>query len=124
MKAVKEYDQALSRALESSSIEPLASYATQVELRRVQAYIFFNYSEGKFMKSDLKKIKFTKVKVSGKKAEVNAEEEWTYQYLDLRTKRPLENLEKVKYRAKYKLSKTNGRWVVSKVEAKEVGKEE
>ncbi len=123
VKAVEAYNDALSEALESLSIEPLASHATQTELGRVQAYIFFNYSEGKFMKSNLEKINFTKVKLEGKKAEVSAEEEWTYQYVDLRTKKLLGNLEKVKYKTKYKLSKSNGKWLVSEVEAKEVGGE-
>lgn len=123
VRAVEAYNDALSEALESSSIEPLASHATQTELGRVQAYIFFNYSEGKFMKSNLEKINFTKVKVEGEKAEVSAEEEWTYQYVDLKTEKPLGNLERVKYKTKYKLLKSNGKWLVSEVEAKEVGGE-
>jgi hypothetical protein len=119
VKAVEAYNRALSEALESSSAEPLALYATQTELGRIQSCLSFSSSEGKFMRSSLEKINFTEIKIEREKAEVNTEEEWTYQYIDAKTKKPLGNQEKVKYQTKYKLLRINGRWLVSEVEVVE-----
>jgi len=68
------------------------------------------------MESEIHKIDFRDIKAEGDKAAVNTAEDWSYRWIDYRTKQEVEPLRDIHYDMKYYLVKKDGKWLVEKVE--------
>ena len=91
------------------------------EYVRIESYIAYLLKNNKILKCDLKELSFEDVKIKGDTAEVYTREKWKYLYIDARTRKPLSKEYEIVYSNVYHLKKEKGRWVVDKLDTKEVG---
>ena len=68
------------------------------------------------MESEIHTIDFRDIKAEGDKAAVNTDEDWSFRWLDYKTRQEVEPLKDEHYEMIYHLSKKDGKWLVEKVE--------
>ncbi len=141
MQAVRNYNNSLPLALESQDNKVLEHVATEKEMGRVMIFISQMKKEKKIVQSSLQYLEFGRVKlkkqniakadpkynkagsISDKKvlpqATMKTIETWSFSYLDMNTRKPVNRQQKVKYAATYQLVKKDGKWLVDELEFKE-----
>src|SRR3990172_8987010 len=68
------------------------------------------------VESEIHKIDFRDIKAEGDKAAVNTDEDWSFRWLDYKTRQEVEPLKDEHYEMIYHLSKKDGKWLVEEVE--------
>jgi hypothetical protein len=96
-------------------------FVSKREYVRIESYIFYLLKNNKILKTDLEELIFEDVKIKDGIAEVYTKERWKYRYLDSRTRKPVSREYKILYSNVYYLKKEKGRWVVDRLDAKEIG---
>ena len=117
--AVTAYNRQLIEALSMANAGRLEHFASPREIARVDAYILYLKKDKKLLLSDLKELKFTNIEKKDETVLVWTEETWTYRYIDSKTRKPLTEMETIRYRNVYTLRIIEGHWVVDWVDIKE-----
>lgn len=118
--AVRGYGQAIIDAhLSTRHIEFIRRYATSKETQRTYVFIKTDWEAGRAMAMRLNKLVFDNVSTSVNANFVDTSEHWDFQYLDIKTSKPLEPVKEMRYKLRYILIKEDNEWVVSKLEERE-----
>jgi hypothetical protein len=119
---VSAYNKMLPEALARPDARVMEYFTSPYELKRIQAYITYLRKDGRLLVSELKKIDFTDATFlkGGMDAAVKTREIWIYYYIDEKTRKRITEDETLGYENTYKLRKEDKRWVVNKVEIKEI----
>lgn len=119
---VQAYNKMLPEALSKPDANVMEYFTTHYELGRINAYIGYLKTDKRLMVSDLKKLEFLDARVLPNKTEavVITRELWRYHYIDDKTRKPITQDEDLGYENTYRLVKESGRWLVNKVEIKEL----
>ncbi len=96
-------------------------FVSNREYVRIESYIFYLLKNNKILKCDLKELTFEDVKIKDDTAEVYTKERWKYRYLDSRTRKPVSREYEILYSNVYHLKKEKERWVVDRLDTKEIG---
>ncbi len=96
-------------------------FVSNREYVRIESYIFYLLKNNKILKCDLKELTFEDVKIKDDTAEVYTKERWKYRYLDSRTRKPVSREYEILYSNIYHLKKEKERWVVDRLDTKEIG---
>ncbi len=115
------YNKMIAEALSKPDFRVMEYFTSTRELLRIEAYITYLKKDRKLMVSDLKKIEFAETDVSkGRdKAAVKTLEDWTFYYIDEKTRQPITKEENISYENTYHMIKEGGHWVVDKIDIKE-----
>ncbi len=115
--AVRKYNSALIETYRDFVVSRLDEYATESEVKRIDVLILSMRIEGKFLNAKIKGLRFKEVRMTGDDtAEVDTEEDWEYQHLNIKTHQPMSELKKVKYNMTYTLVRRDNRWLVKFVD--------
>ena len=117
---VSAYTKMLAQSLAKPNSNQMEFFTTPAERNRIDGYILYLRKDGKVIINTLKSLKFSTVEVDGNKnARVTTNEEWTFHYVDEKSRQPISEEEQIRYRNIYHLVKEQGHWVVEKVEMTE-----
>lgn len=118
--AIRGYNQAIIDAhLSDLHIKFMAKYATDKEAQRVFVFINTDREKGWAMAMKLNKLTFDNISTSEKVNLVDTSENWDFQYLDIKTSKPIEPVKEMRYRLRYFLVKDGGKWFVAKLKERE-----
>lgn len=119
---VTAYNKMLPEALSRPDAGVMEYFTTHYERGRIDAYIALLRTDKRLMVCDLKKLDFLETALNPDKTEavVKTRESWSYYYIDEKTRKPVTREEELGYENTYRLVKESGRWVVNKVEAREL----
>lgn len=114
---VSRYNSAIIETYKDFDLTRLEDCATEGEIKRIDVLILTIRMEGKLLNAKLKRLKFKNTrKINEEKAEVDTEEEWEYQHLNIKNRQPVDELKRVKYNMTYTLVKKDGKWLVKFVD--------
>lgn len=114
--AVRAFNRTLAEALAKPNPDLMADVATEKEQMRIGLFIASLLQKGQVMKCFLDSISFGPVNFLGAdKAEVSTKEEWTFEYLDLGTRKAVEPPKKISYSVTYSLELARGDWLVAQL---------
>jgi hypothetical protein len=118
---VTAYNKILPEALAKPDEHIMEYFTSNNELSRIGAYILFLKTQKKIMVSDLKELEFIETIVSEdrKTATLKTVEQWTFYYVDYKTREPVTEEEAIKYENTYTVVKEKDHWVVDKIDIKE-----
>ncbi|MDA8234784.1 MAG: hypothetical protein M0Z31_08320 [Clostridia bacterium] len=133
---IRKYNNNLPIALESQNTTILEGLATEKELGRVLIFTSVMKKENKIVQAKMEKLEFVDINIEKvvekgtkprnpldigglPKAKAKTKEVWSFQYLDVNTKKPLDKVQKLKYDATFTLVKQNDQWLVHSIEFKE-----
>lgn len=118
---VSAYTQILAESLAKTSAEKMSFFASPEEIMRIDSYILLMLKEKKVLNSALLKLDFIAVDLDKEKknAAVTTYEEWTYHYIDEKSRQPVSAEERIAYNNVYHLIKQQGHWVVDKIDMNE-----
>lgn len=119
---VSAYTKMLAQSLAKPNSNQMEFFTTPAERNRVDGYILYLRKDGKVIINTLKALKFSSVEVDSttKSARVGTTEEWTFHYVDEKSRQPISKEESIRYRNIYHLIKEQGHWVVDKVDMSEL----
>lgn len=119
---VSAYTKMLAQSLAKPNSNQMEFFTTSAERNRIDGYILFLRKDGKVIINTLKSLEFSSVEVtdSKKDALVTTEEEWSFHYVDEKSRQPVSAEERIRYRNTYHLIKEQGHWVVDKVDMSEL----
>lgn len=129
---IRNYNKNLPIALESQNTTILEGLATEKELGRVLIFTSVMKAENKIVQAKLENLQFVDINIeetgdkstkprnpldiSGlPKAKAKTKEVWSFQYLDINSRKPVHKVQKVKYNATYTLVKQNDQWLVHSI---------
>ena len=118
---VTAYNKILPEALAKPDEHIMEYFTSMNELSRIGAYILFLKTQKKIMVSDLKELEFIETIVSEdrKTATLKTGEQWTFHYVDYKTREPVTKEEVITYENIYTMIKEKGHWVVDRIDIKE-----
>lgn len=118
---VTAYTQILAESLAKPDAEKIKFFASSSEIIRIDSYILLMLKEKKVLISTLQKLDFRDVDIDKGKANatVTTHEEWTYYYVDEKSRQPISKEERIAYNNVYHLIKEQGHWVVDKIDMNE-----
>lgn len=118
---VTAYNKMLSNALAKPDASLMEYFTTQAEKQRIDAYITFLLKDRKIAICTLKKIDFNHILHDREKnrATVSTSEEWSYHYVDERSRQPVTEEETIRYNNVYNLVEKEGRWLIEKIDMNE-----
>ena len=119
---VSAYTKMLAQSLAKPNSNQMEFFTSPAERSRIDGYILYLHKDGKVIINTLKSLKFTSVEVDSNKkdARVATNEEWTFHYVDEKSRQPISAEEQIRYRNIYHLVKEQGHWVVEKVDMTEL----
>lgn len=113
---IAKYNNAVIEAYKNQILMPLKEVAVEDEVRRIDITVSTYLRGNQLMEADLHKIDFKDVRIEGDKATVRTSEDWSYKWVNYRTKKEVEPLRDIHYEMTYYLNKIDGKWLVEKVE--------
>lgn len=118
---VSAYTKMLAQSLAKPNSNQMEFFTTPEERNRIDSYIMFLGKDGKVIVNNLKSLQFVSVQVEKdkKNAQVTTNEEWTFHYVDEKSRQPISKEEAIRYRNIYHLINEQGHWVVNKVDMNE-----
>lgn len=116
---VTKYNENLTLALKRPQPELMNGLTTSVESKRIANYIMYFYQQKKLLDSQQKSLEFINVEIQDQKAVVRTKEQWSYQHLDVASRKVVKPEEIINYQATYQLEKTKDKWVVASLEVKD-----
>lgn len=118
---VTAYNKILPEALAKPDEHIMEYFTSNNELSRIGAYILFLKTQKKIMVSDLKELEFIETIVSKdrKTATLITLEQWTFHYVDYKTREPVTEEEAIRYENRYTMVKEKDHWVVDSIDIKE-----
>ncbi len=118
---VTAYNKILPEALAKPDEHIMEYFTSNNELSRIGAYILFLKTQKKIMVSDLKELEFIETIVSKdrKTATLKTVEQWTFHYVDYKTREPVTEEEAIRYENRYTMVKEKDHWVVDRIDIKE-----
>lgn len=111
-KAVARYNDAVTIGYKELNIEPLKDIAGKERVGKVEAFISAYLGSGLVMEAELHGIDFKEIKIEGDKAGVKTVEDWSYSWIDYKTRKTAVPRKDVRYTIFYALSKKDGRWII------------
>lgn len=119
---IAKYNNALVEAYKDQSFEPLKAVAAADEVNKVDTIVSSYLQANQIMEADLRKVDFKDIKIEGDKATVKTSEDWSYRWVNYKTRQEIEPLRNVHYEMLYHMTKKDGKWLVEKVEETGEGK--
>lgn len=113
---IGKYNHAMIRAYKSLDFRPLGGVTTDEQLTRVNSFITSFLESGQIMEPELHSIDFKEITIEDDRATVGTSEDWTYMWLDYRTREVVVPLEEIHYEIIYHLLREDETWLVDKVE--------
>lgn len=110
---VARYNDALVAAYKNLNIEPMKDVATEERAKRVEAFITAYLQSNLIMETELHHVTFDEVKVERTVATVKTTEDWSYSWVDYKTKKIKEEKKQVTYKMLYTLEKKGDKWIVT-----------
>lgn len=120
------YNRMLIEAAKTGNVEPLKDILSEKESRKLYFWIASWHDSDVYMDAKLKNIKFKSLKISGQTANVLTSEDWTYEYLSLKTKQIVLPASDIHYEMEYILQRANKddkKWVIKEINIKAERKE-
>lgn len=118
---VSAYTQMLAESLAKPDSGKMGFFASPEEINRIDSYILLMLKEKKVLISNLQKLDFRSVDRDKEKktAAVTTYEEWTFHYVDEKSRKPISKEERIAYNNVYHLITDKGRWVVDRIDMNE-----
>lgn len=118
---VTAYNKMLPEALAKPDEKIMEYFTSNNELSRIGAYILLLKTQKKIMVSDLKELEFIETIMSDnrKTAILKTAEQWTFHYVDYKTREPVTKEEVIRYENTYNMVKEKEHWVVNSIDVKE-----
>lgn len=118
---VSGYTKMLVEALSKPDSKVMVFFASPDETKRIDSYILRMLQDKKVMVGSLKKIDFRDIELDKGKnsAVVTTYEEWSYQYVDEKSRQPVSQEELIRYNNVYHLVREQQHWVVDKIDSNE-----
>lgn len=118
---VSAYTKMLAEALAKPDAGMMEFFTTPFEKKRIESYIDYLRKDKKLIINTLKSIDFKSAEIDKvkKTAIVVTREEWTYHYIDEKSRQPISKEEAISYNNIYHLIQEKGHWVVEKVDMNE-----
>ena len=119
-RSVERYNQLLIEGYKNLNMNPLQEVATPEQATKAYHHMAaFGEADIKII-SELKKIEFLVVKLTGSdKAVVKTREVWDFKHVDIKTSTKKMEEKDFIYRITYELEKNNNKWLVSSVIAED-----
>lgn len=112
--AVTKYNNAIIELYRTVSPERLDEIALEEESKKVQTYMSVFLLGDKLMDAEYKKIEFSDVTIDGESAVANTSEEWRFRWVHFKTGEEIEPWTDIKYKMRYDLTLTDGKWMIAK----------
>lgn len=113
---IVKYNNALIEAYSNQFFAPLKEVADKDQVRRVDIFIDSYLTAKQIMDAELLKIDFREIKIEGETALVRTSEDWSYRWINYRTKREVAPRKNIRQEIMYHIVKKDNRWLVKKVE--------
>lgn len=120
---VRAYVTILPEALAKPNAKAMSVFVSGAEMYRIEAYITYNLTQKRLIVNELKRLDIVSVDADkdAQNARVKTKEIWVYHYIDDKSRKQTTPSETISYENTYHLIKTEGRWVVDRIEVKETG---
>lgn len=115
------YNNLLQKANFELNSNLMRNLTTEQNFKKIDNYIAYLYKTRRVIKGEVKDIEFEDVKVKKDFSTVLTRERWLYFYADPATKQPISEFYEVIYGNTYHLRKIKGRWVLDKLQSREIG---
>lgn len=112
---IAKYNNALIEAYKNQFFEPLKQVASEEEVKKIGVLVNSYRQSDRIMEAELNKIGFRKMIIEEDKATVRTSEDWSYKWIDYRTKQEIESMKDIHYEMVYHLEKKEGGWFVKMV---------
>lgn len=118
---VSAYTQMLAEALAKPDSGKMSFFASPDEINRIDSYIMLLRKDRKVIISTLQKLDFRGVDRDKEKktAVVTTFEEWTFHYVDEKSRQPISKEERIAYNNVYHLISDAGHWMVDRIDMNE-----
>ncbi|MBI4972684.1 MAG: hypothetical protein HZC16_02565 [Candidatus Omnitrophica bacterium] len=113
---VAKYNNALIEAYKNQFFAPLQEVTSEDEFRKVNIVVSSFLQGSRIMESELHRLDFKEIKIEKDEARVRTSEDWSYRWVNYRTRQEIEPLKEIRYEMLYHLVKKNNKWLVDKVE--------
>lgn len=124
---IMSYNKLLIEAAKTGNVEPLKDILSEKELSKLYFWIASWHDSDLYMDAKLKNIRFKSLKISGQTANVLTSEDWTYEYLSLKTKQIVLPASDIYYEMEYILQRANNKadkkWIIKEINIKAERKE-
>jgi hypothetical protein len=117
IRAVSSYNTALRQAYHDANLAYMSPHVTEKELNRLFPVLQALRSSGNRMVAIQEEFQVLRVRLRGRKAQVETTERWLYWWESLSTGRISKPKQSIRYRIRYHLRKEDGRWKVHFLEA-------
>lgn len=118
------YNKLLIEAAKTGDTGPLKDLLIQREREKLNHWIAAWHDSDLYMDAKLKNIRFKNVKISGQTANVLTEEDWIYEYHNLKNKQIVLPASGLHYEMEYILQKKDDKWIIKEINIKTEKKEE
>jgi hypothetical protein len=114
--AVRRYNRAVIEAHLTGSTAELEKAAGEREVERVQIFVGSLRAQGQLLLESLERLEIREAALEGQAGRAVAEERWSYERVDARTRQPVVARTRRDYVMRYLLARRGGGWVVDRVE--------
>lgn len=112
--AVTKYNNAIIELYRTVSPVKLNEIALEEESKKVQNYMSIFLPGERLMDAEYQKIEFNEVTVDGDSAVAMTSEDWTFRWIHFKTGEEIEPWTDIKYKMRYDLTLTDGKWMIAK----------
>jgi hypothetical protein len=121
---IMSYNKLLIEAAKTGDTEPMKDILVQREREKLNRWIASWHDSDLYMDAKLKNITFKNVKVSGSTANVLTEEDWIYDYRNLKNKQIVLPASGLFYEMECILRKKDNKWIITAINIKSEKKKE
>jgi hypothetical protein len=120
---IRRYDRAVIEAHLTGSTAELEKAAGEREAERVQIFVATLRGQRQLLIESLEQLRVREATFEAETGRAVAEERWSYERVDARTRKPVAERTRRDYVMTYLLARRGGEWVVDKVEFARPSKE-
>ena len=113
---IAKYNIAVIEAYKNQYFDYLKESADEKEFRKIYVITIGFLQGNRILESELLSLAFKEIKIEDSVATVKTSEDWSYRWVDYRTREEVEPLKDLHYEMIYHLVKKDGRWLVEKAE--------
>ncbi len=113
---IKSYNNGIIYASRDDNSDRLRSFANKKIVTKFHLWLKSWHDNNLFMDAKIKDINFTKVDLSNHKAVAITNEQWSYRYINIQTKKEVQPKTDINYTVRYNLSKEETKWIIQKID--------
>ncbi len=113
---IRKYNEGVITAARTSKSDHLYQFADKKIVTKFHTWLKSWHDNNLFMDAKLKSIQFLKTDITNNHATITTSEEWTYRYIDIKTRQIAMPATAISYTIRYELTHEQGKWYIKKID--------